>query len=68
MRGLNFHKTHPIISPKAIPAIKMIVRGIQAFNIQGPPKNLPRSIYPISSIAHPNQTLLYNCVELLDEK
>ena len=36
--------------------------------IQGPPKNLPRSIYPTSSIAHPNQTLLYNCVELLDEK
>ena len=24
--------------------------------IQGPPKNLPRSIYPISSIVHPNQT------------
>ena len=37
-------------------------------DIQGPPKNLPRSIYPISSIAHPNQTLSYNCVELLDEK
>ena len=36
--------------------------------IQGPPKNLQRSIYPISPIAHPNQTLLYNCVELLDEK
>ena len=25
--------------------------------IQCPQKNLPRSIYPISSIAHPNQTL-----------
>ena len=38
-------------------------------HIQGPPKNLPtRSIYPISSIAHPNETLLYNSVELLDEK
>ena len=36
-----------------------------AFLIQGPPKNLPMSIYPISSIAHPNQTLSYNCVELL---
>ena len=23
--------------------------------LQGPPKNLPRSIYSISSIAHPNQ-------------
>ena len=36
--------------------------------VQGPPKTLPRSIYPDSSFVHPNQTLLYNCVELLDEK
>ena len=37
--------------------------------LQGPPKNLPRSIYLIySSIVHPKQTLLCNCVELLDEK
>ena len=35
---------------------------------QGPPKSLPMSIYPITPIAHPNQTLLYNCIELLDEK
>ena len=24
--------------------------------LQGPPKNLPRSIYPISSFVHPNQS------------
>ena len=34
-------------------------------NVQGPPENLPRCIYPISSI---DQTLVYDCVELLDEK
>ena len=28
-----------------------------AIELQGPPKNLLRSIYPISSIVHPNQTL-----------
>ena len=27
-------------------------------NIQGPPRNLPMSIYPISSIVHPNKTLV----------
>ena len=27
-----------------------------------------QGIYPISSVVHPNQTILYNCVELLDEK
>ena len=37
-------------------------------HIQDPPKNLPRSNYLIRSIVHPNQTLVYNCVELLDDK
>ena len=48
--------------PSALSTFKTRPRNIYTFllmrsHIQGPPKNLPRSIYPNSSIAHPNQTL-----------
>ena len=43
----------------ANPKLEVLVESISfRCQIQGPPKNLPRPIYPISSIVHPNQTLV----------